>query len=604
MRFCSALFLLALPIAAQEIRTTQIASGIPLPSGIENAGDGSGRLFFVQQNGIIRVFRNGALVQQPFLDIRTKTTGSGERGLLGLAFPPGYAQKQRFYVDYTNLRGDTVIAQYRTTSNPDVADPASETILLTIPQPFENHNGGQVRFGPDGYLYVGMGDGGSGGDPQKNGQNLNALLGKILRIDVENSPGTIVIPPSNPFVNTAGARPEIWALGMRNPWRFSFDRATGDLWIADVGQETYEEINFQPAASRGGENYGWNIMEGMHCFGTAICSTANFTLPVWEYTHASGCSISGGFMYRGNGSPGLRGLFLYADYCSGTIWALDHAGGKWSSRILLSSGFGVTTFGEDEAGELYIANQTNGTIHRIDGPTAPRVVDGAVVNAASFAAGVSPGSLATLFGAGLLNDTGIVMSERRPGSTSLGGVSVTVNGTAVPVLAVANVHGQEQVNFQVPFELSGTTAQVAVSRQDQSSAALTVPVLRLQPAIYTLDGTQAIVVHNDGYRLVTADDPLERGEFAFLYAGGLGPVTNQPANGSGGPLSPLAAATASVSAGLGLSEAESVMAILAPGFVGVYQVNFRVPPGAASGMQPLVIRADGVASPVVRVPVR
>ena len=241
-------------LQAQEIRTVQVATGVTAPSDIQNAGDGSGRLFIVQQNGLIRILRDGALVTAPFLDIRGKTRLDGERGLLGLAFPPGFREKQRFYVDYTDLNGDTIIARYPVTANGDVADAASETVLLKIAQPFSNHNGGQVRFGPDGYLYIAMGDGGSAGDPQRNGQNLGALLGKILRIDVECDPAGVTIPADNPFVGTAGAAAEIWAYGLRNPWRFSFDRATRDLWIADVGQDTYEEVDYQPASSHGGEN--------------------------------------------------------------------------------------------------------------------------------------------------------------------------------------------------------------------------------------------------------------------------------------------------------------------------------------------------------------
>jgi glucose/arabinose dehydrogenase len=279
-------------------------------------------LYFAQQDGIVRIFRNGALVTQPFLDIRSKTRGGGERGLLGLAFPPAFAQKQRFYVNYTDLNGDTVIAQYRLSANPDIADAASETVLLKITQPFANHNGGQLRFGPDGYLYIGMGDGGSGGDPMNNGQSLGTLLGKILRLDVESAPGRVQIPPDNPFVNRAGARPEIWAYGLRNPWRFTFDRATRDLWIADVGQNTYEEIDFQPAGSRGGENYGWNLMEGLHCF-LGACSTAGLTLPVAEYTHVEGCSVLADRCIVGLLRPDCAGS------TSTVITAADGSGG-WS----------------------------------------------------------------------------------------------------------------------------------------------------------------------------------------------------------------------------------------------------------------------------------
>ena len=257
-----------------------------------------------------------------------------------------------------------------------MADAASEVVLLKIAQPFANHNGGQVRFGPDGYLYIAMGDGGSAGDPMRNGQNLGALLGKLLRIDVESDPGQVRIPAGNPFVNTAGARGEIWAYGLRNPWRFSFDRATGDLWIADVGQDIYEEVDFQPAASRGGENYGWNRMEGLHCY-QAGCQMQGLTLPIAEYPHVAGaCSVTGGFMYRGRVSPGMRGIYLYGDYCSGQIWGVERQGSGWNSRQLLASGFTITTFGEDEAGELYVANAANGSVHHIEGSRSAKIQRG------------------------------------------------------------------------------------------------------------------------------------------------------------------------------------------------------------------------------------
>ncbi|HEY1342750.1 MAG TPA: PQQ-dependent sugar dehydrogenase [Bryobacteraceae bacterium] len=597
-----ALLLLAVNAFGQEIRLEQIATGISAPTDIQNAGDGSGRLFFVQQNGVIRIFRNGALVSQPFLDIRSKTTGTGERGLLGLAFPPGFAQKQRFYVDYTDLNGNTVIAQYRVTSNPDIADPASEIALLHITQPFDNHNGGQVRFGPDGYLYIAMGDGGSGGDPMGNGQSLNTLLAKILRIDVESNPGSVVIPSTNPFVSRAGARPEIWAYGLRNPWRFSFDRATNDLYIADVGQETYEEVNFQPAGDRGGEDYGWNRMEGMHCYQSG-CTTDGLTLPVTEYTHAAGCSIIGGFVYRGRVSPGLRGTYIYGDLCSGTIWGLDRLGGDWASRVLLNAAFTITTFGEDEAGEVYVANADRGTIQHIIGSAAPRFQAAGAVNAASFAAGLAPGSAATIFGAGFLDDAGVVSAQSIPLPQSLGDLSVTVNGVAAPLYAVANVNGSEQVNFQVPFEAAGRqTASVVVTRAGRSSAAVNVPIVSPQPGIYTSGGTQAIVVHNADNTLVTAARPLAPNEFVYLYASALGGVTNQPPTGAAAPSGPFAEVS-NVSVKLAGVNCEVQFGGLAPALVGVYQVNFRVPANAASGSQEIVVNSGGVDSPRALVPV-
>jgi uncharacterized protein (TIGR03437 family) len=591
-------------VFAQEIQVVRIASAVDAPTDIQDAGDGSGRLFFVLQNGIIRIFRNGALVAQPFLDIRSKTRGRDEQGLLGLAFPPGFAQSRRFYVDYTDLNGDTVIAQYRVSENADVADATSEIVLLPIKQPFANHNGGQVRFGPDGYLYIAMGDGGSGGDPMNNGQRRDTLLGKLLRIDVEADPGRVRIPPDNPFVNMAGARPEIWAYGLRNPWRFSFDRATADLWIADVGQETYEEVNFQPASSRGGENYGWNRMEGLHCY-LQGCSMGGLTLPVAEYNHTLGCSVTGGFVYRGRVSPGLRGTYIYGDFCSGRIWGVERLGAQFLNRLLLNTGFNITTFGQDAAGEIYLANSALGAIYRVEGSRAPRTSAAGVVNAASFAPGLVAGSLATVFVAGVLDDPGVVMADRVPLPNILSGVAVMVNGVAAPIHSITNSNGQEQVNFQVPFEAAGRpAATIVVMRAGAASAAVEVPVAELQPAVYTSDGTRAVVVHNEDFTLVTAARPLVPGEFAFVYAAGLGRVTNPPATGAAPPLLALAAAVADVRVTLAGLPCEVQFAGLAPGFVGIYQVNFRAPANAPGGSQDLVVAAGGMLSPAVKVLVR
>jgi len=596
-------FIFAALLYSQDIRTVPVANGISAPTDIQNAGDGSGRLFLVQQNGLIRILKNGSVLPAPFLDIRSKTHADGERGLLGLAFPPGYSQSRRFYLNYTDLNGDTIIAQYQTTANPDVADAASEVVLTKILQPFANHNGGQVRFGPDGYLYIGMGDGGSGGDPMGNGQNLGALLGKLLRVDPESSPGQLSIPPDNPFVNRAGARPEVWAYGLRNPWRFTFDRATRDLWIADVGQDTYEEVNFTPASSHGGENYGWNLMEGMHCFKSG-CQTTGLVLPVAEYTHADGCSVSGGFVYRGNLSPGLRGIYLYGDYCSGRIWGIERQGSTFNNRLLLSTAFGITTFGEDEAGEMYLADASKGTIYRIEGSRAPRFSPAGVVNPASFVAGMVAGSLATVFAAGVRDAAGSQVADRVPLPPMLGGVSVTVDGIAAPVYSLSNVNGQEQLTFQVPWAIAGRSqAAIVLIRDGQASSAVNVPVTDTQPGVYTSDGTQAIVVHNADNTLVSAARPLSRGEFAYLYASGLGNVSNIPPDGAGGPSSPLSAVTSDVRVTIGGVACDVQFAGLAPGLDGVYQVNFRVPSEVGSGSQDIVVTAGGVAGSAVKVQV-
>jgi len=356
--------------AIPQLSLVPTAVGFTHPVHITHAGDGSGRLFIVEQGGLIKIIKNGAALPKPFLDISSLLISSaGEQGLLSVAFPPGYgADKQYFYIDFTGTQGvgDTVIARYYTTADPDIADPASGQTLLVVVQPFTNHNGGQLAFGPDGYLYIGMGDGGGGGDPSNNAQNTLSLLGKILRIDVESQLDQYSSPPSNPFIGNVGYRPEIWALGLRNPWRFSFDRETGDLYIADVGQNLYEEVNIQPAASAGGENYGWNIMEGFHCYNSASCNQAGLTLPVAEYGHSLGdCSITGGFVYRGLEFPPLQGVYLYGDYCSGRIWGLKRTGGTVSITLMLESNLLISTFGEDEAGNLYVADHAAGDIYRI-----------------------------------------------------------------------------------------------------------------------------------------------------------------------------------------------------------------------------------------------
>jgi glucose/arabinose dehydrogenase len=340
----------------------QVAAGLEKPTLLVSARDGTGRLFILEQLGTVRIFKDGALLPAPFLDLRGLVNVNGnERGLLGLAFDPGYAANGRFFVNYTGADGSSITARYSVSpTDPDQADPASGVPILRIPHPqFANHNGGNLVFGPDGYLYFGMGDGGSQGDPNGNGQNLDVLLGKLLRIDVSGEAYTI--PPTNPFVGKAGARPEIWAYGLRNPWRFSFDRKTGDLYIGDVGQDAYEEIDFQPALDRGGENYGWNFMEGFHPYqGQA---PAGLIAPVAEYDHSGGnCSVTGGYIYRGSLLPDLLGIYVFGDYCSGRIWVLERAADGWKMAEWLDTSLAITSFGEDDSGELYVLDRTTGGV--------------------------------------------------------------------------------------------------------------------------------------------------------------------------------------------------------------------------------------------------
>jgi glucose/arabinose dehydrogenase len=341
-----------------------VADGLSRPVHVTHAGDGSGRIFVVEQAGVIRIVANAGLLPDAFLDIRDRVGCCGERGLLSVAFPPRYGEREHFYVNYTDRSGDTVIARYRLTADPNQADAQSEQVVLKITQPYANHNGGQLVFGPaDGYLYIGMGDGGSANDPQNRAQNPGVLLGKMLRVDVEAGTSTYVAPSSNPFLNVQGCLPEIWAVGLRNPWRFSFDRQTHDLYIADVGQGSYEEINFQPAGSTGGENYGWRIMEGAHCRGGEGCNTEGLVLPVAEYGRSFGCSVTGGFVYRGDRYPRLHGIYFYADYCSGNLWGLRRTGSEWQSQLLLKTPYTITTFGEDEEGSLYLVDYGKGVLY-------------------------------------------------------------------------------------------------------------------------------------------------------------------------------------------------------------------------------------------------
>ncbi len=341
-----------------------IATSLDSPVAITNAGDASGRLFITLRPGRVLIHDGIQVLPTPFLDIQPFVKSGGERGLLSIAFHPRYASNGLFFVNYTDLRGDTVIARYQVSANPDRADAGTARIILQIGQPFSNHNGGQLQFGPDGLLYIGTGDGGSGGDPGNRAQNPNTLLGKMLRISVDGAL-PYAIPPDNPFVTDSDVLDEIWAMGLRNPWRFSFDRMTGDLFIADVGQSAVEEIDFQPAGSAGGENYGWRRMEGSTCFNPATgCNDGSLALPILEYGHDEGCSVTGGYSYRGKAMPGLVGGYVFGDFCTGTIWIGIESGDHWQRLELLTTSLLISTFGEDEQGELYVAD-LGGAIYRI-----------------------------------------------------------------------------------------------------------------------------------------------------------------------------------------------------------------------------------------------
>jgi glucose/arabinose dehydrogenase len=345
----------------------KVIEDLSMPLDLQH--DGMGHLYIVERKGLIHILADGSLLSPPFLDIRNLVQdGFSEQGLLGLAFHPQYAQDGRFFINYTDLQGDTVVAEYQVSSDPTLADADSARTLLSIEQPYQNHNGGGVLFGPDGYLYIGTGDGGSAGDPQNNAQNTNVLLGKLLRIDVDGEP-PYAIPPDNPFLQDEG-RGEIWAYGLRNPWRFAFDPLTHNLFIADVGQGTWEEVNVQSPQTPAPVNYGWNHREGAHPYDSE--RTQGLTDPVAEYSHSQGCSVTGGVVVRDPQLPDWQGVYLFGDFCTGLVWGLlKDADGSWEQELLFEMGFQISSFGTGPDGEVYLFNYQarDGVLYRLS-PTS------------------------------------------------------------------------------------------------------------------------------------------------------------------------------------------------------------------------------------------
>jgi glucose/arabinose dehydrogenase len=434
---CASLLLAANATALDTIELVPLVTSLnAVPIVIANAGDDSGRLFIATQDGRILIWDGTQLLPTPFLDISSLVNQSGgEQGLLGLVFHPDYANNGYFYVNYTNKpAGDTVIVRYQVSdADPDLANPASITFVLFVDQPQANHNGGQLLFGPDGYLYIGFGDGGGGGDPGENAENLGVLLGKILRVDVDagGSP-PYAIPPSNPFVATPGARGEIWAYGMRNPWRFFFDRLTGDLWIGDVGQSKRDEIDFEPAGSSGGRNYGWDRMEGSLCYEPATnCNDGTLTLPVLEIDITGPeCAVIGGPVYRGVRNPDLYGRTLYGDACSGRFWtALPAGGGTFTSEEAVLSSVRPTSFGEDEAGEIYVADFQGG-VYRVQAPAPSCDV---LMNNRSYAVGqtITVNGVAIANRGAFERPVELKIYLRAPGADPLAALNIGATGSLV-----------------------------------------------------------------------------------------------------------------------------------------------------------------------------
>lgn len=569
-----------------EIRWLPWISGLDNPVDIQHAGDGTGRLFVVEQIGRIMLIKNGQLVvEPPVLNIGARVMSGGEMGLLGLAFPPNFRQKQYFYVNYTDRQRRTIVSRFRMQG--DIADLTSEQILLTIPQPFTNHNGGQIVFSPrDGHLYIGMGDGGSGGDPQKNAQNPNSLLGKMLRFDVEGG----------------AEQPTIWASGLRNPWRFSFDRETHDLYIGDVGQSQREEVDFEPANSQGGRNYGWSLMEGTNCFDDRDCAQrTDLARPIFEYGRNDGGSITGGHVYRGSAFPGLRGVYIFGDYVSRQIFALRRNGDRWESRRYGDSGVAMSTFGVDEAGEMYMADHTRGRILRLASDAVPFAVTSAV-NGASFSGPIAAGGVGTLFTGPIPGVSTTIAAAGYPLPATLGGVTVRVNGTPAPLYAVTSTTGSGQINIQMPRGAVGPVP-VVVNASGQSAPEVTLNVVPIAPGIFQSAGVAAALRASD-YSVVSGTNPAVRGETILIYATGLGPVSNAPADGAAAGANPLSEVVERVTVTIGGVAAPVSFGGLAPGFAGLYQVNAQVPAGLPAGTAELILRSGSAVSPPAPLPVR
>jgi uncharacterized protein (TIGR03437 family) len=680
-----------------------VASGISQPTQVTHAGDGSGRLFVLSQFGEIRVIDGGELIEESFLDIRGKVRCCFEYGLLGLAFHPEYALNGRFFVQYSAINGANVLSSFLVSSdNPNRADPASEHVLLEVPQPTSNHHGGQLQFGPDGMLYVALGDGGV----PSAAQNALTLYGKILRIDV-NAPNGYAIPPDNPFADTPGARGEVWVYGLRNPWRFSFDRATGDAFIGDVGESAAEEINRRPHGGAGGENYGWNVIEGTDCSAIpSVCASHPSERPIFTVNHVQdNCSaLIGGYRYRGPSYPQLNGLYFFGDFCRESITVLRDSLAGWKEFVTFKNVGAITSFGEDEDGELYVTEFGGGSVLKLTAPVpkpkltqlstlllavgaptaeiilggsnivpgaegrwndAPRpttwinssaarlaltaedlatpgtatigvtnpgpgggssdvalevavvdssglnpsVANGGVVNAASYepSVGVAPGSIVSVFG------TQLAFVEEsaalNPLPSVLGAGSVLIDDDHYAALFFSS---EGQYNVQVPWDLVGggshqLTVRVGAAVSDPQSFEL-VPY---GPALFSADGTgagQAAAIIA-GTASVAAPEgafpdsrPGRPGEFLTLYGTGLGPVSNTPPNGRPGLSFPLSVTLAQPVVRLQGDSVPVSFSGLAPGYVGLYQINVQIPDGAqADAAAEIELEIGGVRSPSLTV---
>ncbi len=597
-----------------NIQLQPVVTGLSSPLLATNAHDSSNRLFIIERGGIIKVQQLDATTTTNFLNLTTKVLSGGEQGLLGLAFHPKYKTNRKFYVNYTRSGdGATVISEFQTNAtNRNIAD-TTERILLTISQPYSNHNGGMIEFGPDGFLYIGMGDGGSGNDPQNYAQNIESLLGKFLRIDVDRTEGALQygIPPSNPFAGATPGRDEIYAVGVRNPWRWSFDRLSGQLYAGDVGQGSREWIHIIER----GKNYGWATWEGTRCNtskppGSPACNDLPLIQPFFEYDHSAGrCSITGGNVYRGARVTFAQGAYIYGDYCTGEIW--QYANGQ--NALVQDTTINISAFGEDESGEIYVCDLNGGRVLRLVNSTSPRnlgTVDGAAYNPA---AGIAPEAIASTFGTGLANGN-FSSVPGMPLPTNLGGTTVTVRDSkGVERLAPLFYAGAQQINFQIPAGTASNYGAVIVKINDAvvSSGALKIEafapgifaaaangsgvaagkVQRLRNGVSTYEEMfERDPADTTKWRAIAIDlDPPTDNVFLLLFATGV--------RGRGNPLN--------ASANIGGVTLPVDYAGAQNEFVGLDQINIQLPPSLkGKGEVDVVLMIDGVTLNTVRVRIK
>ncbi len=602
--------------AQTTIQLQPVVSGLNRPLLVASARDGSNRLFIVERAGLVRLVTPGASqpLPTPFLNLTAKvltTTAQGdERGLLGLAFHPQFSANRRFYVNYTRQPdGATVISEFRVSiGSANVAD-VEEKIVLTVPQPFSNHNGGMMDFGKDGFLYIGMGDGGSGNDPGNRAQNIEELLGKFLRIDVNTPNGAVPYssPPSNPFFGATPGRDEIYAVGLRNPWRWSFDRETGQLYAGDVGQGAVEEIDIIEL----GKNYGWRVLEGTRCtnLGPASCTASGFTPPIHEYQQASGrCSVTGGYVYRGKRQTLPAGSYVFGDYCTGEIFLFENG----AARLLLDSPYNIASFGEDEFGELYVVH-LGGAVYRISNPNAPANAL-ASVSAASFRAGdpLASESISAAFGTDLAVLT--QANTATPLPTRLAGTQVMVRdstGTerAAPLFFISPT----QINYLIPPGTANGSATVTITSWSGAVSRGTVPINSVAPGVFTSNasgrGVAAAVVERvraNGTRStepVAQFDPVQN-QFVPVPID-LGPEGDQVFLVLFGTGFRFRSALSAVTATIGGTPAEVTFAGAQGDFIGLDQSNLRIPRSlAARGEVDVLLTVDAQAANPVRINIR